>query len=181
MKQANALELVAAGTLLQPGPIGRLVRFVIGLFCLYALFQIARYWEGTAAYPLTTLGDRIPLLVAPLCIINYVVNIGFSRQWGSYPLIASLTILGLTAVVTYAVTGSFDHILLGTLLNVWLAYCYGHLGFCFILAAALATPGCEMRAIPDLLGRVRGQPAPEHRCPAAFITRIDEWEHSKAG
>jgi hypothetical protein len=39
----------------------------------------------------------------------------------------------------------------------------------------LGTPGCEMRAIPDLLGRLTGHTAQEHHCPG-FITPLDNWE-----
>jgi len=42
----------------------------------------------------------------------------------------------------------------------------------------LATPGCEMRAIPHLLSLVTGQEAKEHYCPVGPLHRIDKWEAS---
>ena len=36
-----------------------------------------------------------------------------------------------------------------------------------------------MRSIPELFGKVRGRPAAEHHCPAAFITKLDEWEQNR--
>lgn len=75
--------------------------------------------------------------------------------------------------------GDFNSPVLGVPLFVWLAYFYGHLGISFVLATALATPGCEMRAIPQLVGRITGHAAPEHHCPVSFITKIDAWERRR--
>ena len=64
---------------------------------------------------------------------------------------------------------------LGALAYAMTVYTFGHLGVSFVLAAFLATPGCEMRAMPDLLGRLTGRMAQEHHCPA-FIQPLDNWE-----
>ena len=179
MKQSDVLELVEPGTLIRPGPIGRIVRLALGILCLYALFEIVRYWSWTAANPIATLPNRALLLIAPICIFNYVVNIGFSKSWGAYPLISSIAVLAIAAVVSLLLSGGFEHVLFGITLNLWFAYFYAHLGLSFVLAAIIATPGCEMRSIPELFGRIKGLPVQEHHCPAAFITKIDAWERSK--
>jgi hypothetical protein len=179
MKQSDPLELVGAGSLTRPGPIGRVVRFALGALCLYALWEIVLYANITTAQPLSTLDSRFLVLLAPLCIINYVVNIGFTKSWGHFPLVVSLIALGASAGGAFLTTGSFDSAIFGVPLNLWLAYFYGHLGVAFVLSALIATPGCEMRSIPGLFGRVRGRPSEEHHCPAAFITKIDEWEQSR--
>lgn len=75
--------------------------------------------------------------------------------------------------------GRFVRFVLGVPLNRWLGYFYGHLGVSFLLAAAIGTPGCEMRSIPELIGRARGTPSHEHRCPVGFLARIDEWERGR--
>ena len=62
--------------------------------------------------------------------------------------------------------------------TTWMIVIYGHLGISFVLATLLATPGCEMRAIPQLLGMASGKQAAEHYCPA-FIDKIDHWEHQR--
>jgi hypothetical protein len=46
----------------------------------------------------------------------------------------------------------------------------------FVLAALIATLGCEMRSIPQLPGRLSGRKVQEHCCPASLITKIDLWE-----
>lgn len=130
MSQPEGLELVPAGTLNRPGPVGRFVRFVLGALCLSVVASITVYWVSTARHPIASLG-------------------------------------------------SFDSLILGVPLNLWLGYFYGHLGVSFLLAAAIGTPGCEMRSIPELIGRARGTPSHEHRCPVGFLARIDEWERGR--
>ena len=87
---------------------------------------------------------------------------------------------GLVAGAAFVTSGSLDSPILGLPLNFWLAYFYGHLGLSFVLASLIATPGCEMRSIPEIIGQARGATSEEHHCPAGFITQIDEWEHSRA-
>ena len=60
---------------------------------------------------------------------------------------------------------------------VWLTvfYVFGHLGLSFLLSAVIATPGCEMRAIPHLWTLVTGRATREHYCPG-FLDRVDAWE-----
>lgn len=119
------------------------------------------------------------MLFAPLCVFNYVVNIGFTKSWGHRPLLVSAIVLGAIACVAFLVTGSFDNPIFGISLNLWIAYFYGHLGVSFVLAAIIATPGCEMRSIPELVGKATGRASEEHHCPAGFITQIDEWEQRR--
>ena len=179
MKQSDTFEFVDAGSLARPGPIGRWIRFALGALCLYALWEIVRHAGITSTQPFSTLDNRVVLLLAPLWIFNYVVNIGFARSWGHRPLIASLIFLSLSAFAGMLISGSFDSPIFGIPLNLWLAYFYSHLGASFVLAAAIATPGCEMRSIPELFGRIRGRPSKEHHCPATFINRTDAWESDR--
>ena len=65
MKQSDVLELVEPGTLIRPGPVRRLVRLTLGILCLYALFEIFDHWSWTVAHPISTLPDRVMLLIAP--------------------------------------------------------------------------------------------------------------------
>lgn len=176
MKQSDPLQLVEEGSLVRPGPIGRLVRFCLGGLCLLVFGELLYDAEWTTTQPFSSLDNRFLVLLAPLCLINYVVNIGFSKSWGYRPLLASLLVLVVFAGIAFLFTGSFDSPVLGIPLNIWLGYFYGHLGISFVLSALLATPGCEMRAIPTLFGRISGKPSEEHRCPVAFITKIDAWE-----
>ena len=179
MKQSDPLELVDPGSLIRPGTIGRIVRLLIGGLCLYVVAELFLYWEWTTSQPFSSLDNRFLVLFAPLCVFNYVVNIGFAKSWGRRPVITSFIVLAVFAGAAFVATSSFDSAILGIPLNLWLGYFYAHLGLSFVLAAILGTPGCEMRTIPELLGKITRKPSSEHNCPAAFITKIDEWEQNR--
>lgn len=179
MRQSNPLELVEPGTLSRPGPLGRLLRLGLGGLCLYALWDVLSHANVLVSRPYSSLGGLVVIIAVAVCTFNYVVNIGFSKSWGQRPLIVSLGIIALSAAVAFVATGGLDSPIVGVPLMFSLAYLYGHLGFAFVLAALLATPGCEMRSIPEALGRVRGRRTDEHACPATFITKLDEWERRR--
>lgn len=173
------LKYLHPDTLPTPGPVGRGARLVMGLLSGYALVAIIFSWATTTPFPATTLDERVLLLLAPLCVFNYVVNIGFGLNWRHWPLLGSMLMFALAAVGAVLVTGRLDSPILGLPLNIWLAYFYAHLGVSFLLSALLATPGCEMRSIPELLGRLRGRRADEHPCPVAFLSWLDGWENRR--
>jgi hypothetical protein len=179
MNQSDPLELVGPGTLTRPGPVGRLLRLGLGALCLFALWNVVLSAEAIVTQPFSSLDSLVVLIAFPLFVFNYVVNIGFSKSWGRRPLIASLAALGLSAGIAFLVSGSFDSPIFGVPLTLWLGYFYAHLGIAFVLAAFIATPGCEMRSIPEAIGRVLGKPSEEHLCPASFVTKIDAWEQRR--
>ena len=176
MKQSDALELVAAGSLIRPRTVGRILRLSLGLACYFALYQLVRSHEIIINHPVSQLPNMIFMAGAAICIVNYVVNIGFGKNWGRWPSIISVAVLALIALANWLLLGTPDRWILGIVYWSWLFYFYMHLGTSFLLASMLATPGCEMRAIPELFGKLSGKPTAEHHCPAAFITKVDEWE-----
>lgn len=178
MKQSDSLQLVEPGSLTRPGPIGRSVRLLLGLACLYALYDVSFYRHNIIAAPVSSLPNLAVLVLIALLIVNNVVNIGFGKRWGRRPSYLSLAGGLLLAAISWVIFGTADHPLLGVALWLWLVYFYGHLGISFVLSAAIATPGCEMRAVPELIGKITGRPAHEHHCPA-FIRKIDEWERKR--
>lgn len=167
------------GTLNSPGPIGRIVRLLFGMGCLFFIIMIMT--KGTAGL----VGFSFPShpgwwvgIVMGFYVFSYVINIGYTRTWGRWPqLIISLVIISFVAF--YLIRWrSFWGPSLGWFILLWLAYVYGHLGISFILAGVLATPGCEMRAIPDFWARIFGHESKEHRCPS-FIGQVDRWEANR--
>ena len=179
MKQSDPLELVEQGSLERPGPIGRLTRLALGLVCAYALRELILHRVSITSTPVSELPNLALMVLAALFIINYVVNIGFGRSFGRWPSYVSIGAALLFAALSWLAFGTANHPMFGVALWLWLAYFYLHLGVSFVLAAAIATPGCEMRAIPELYGRITARETEEHHCPAAFITRIDAWERGK--
>lgn len=174
-----SLELVEQGSLSRPGPVGRLVRFSLGVACLYGLWELFAVAPYFIERPIELLPNLSFMIFVVLCIFNYVVNIGFSKNWNRYPVLMSVLIFAVIAATNYLVTGTVSSTLLGVLLVLWMAYFYTHLGVSFVLSAILATPGCEMRAIPELFGRLTNRDTKEHQCPSSIISGIDRWEASR--
>lgn len=174
-----SLELVDKGTLTRPGLIGRLVRLALGVLCLYGFLELVIVAPHFIQRPIELLPNLVLMIFVVLCVFNYVVNIGFGKNWKSYPLYLSLILFCFVALVSFMLTGSPDSSLLGFLIIVWMGYFYLHLGISFILAAILATPGCEMRAIPELFGIVTKTEMKEHHCPSSIISGIDRWESNR--
>lgn len=179
MNQSDPLQLVEQGSLARPGPAGRMVRLCLGIACLYALYDLLRFHSSIIHRPVSALPNIALMVLAAIVIINYVVNIGFGRSWGRWPSYVSLWVMLQLATMSWLAFGTANHPMFGMVLWAWLVYFFTHLGFSFVLSAAISTPGCEMRAIPDLIGRITGRRAAEHHCPAAFITKIDAWESGK--
>jgi hypothetical protein len=177
MKQSDNLQLVESGTLNRPRMIGRVVRAVLGLACLYALYQIVYYRGSIIESPVSRLPSLSLMVLLGLYVFNYVINIGFGKSWRKRPSLFLIVVLGLFAAVSWLRSGTPDSAVLGVPFWLWLVYLYTHLGVSFLLAALIATPGCEMRSIPELFGRIKGRNSQEHHCPAAFITKIDDWEN----
>jgi len=179
MKQSDPLQLVDEGSLTPPGPVGRVVRLALGIGCLYALYMLFLYHQSIIQRPISVLPNIALMVFAAIIIINYVVNIGFGKSWGRWPSYISIAVALLLATVSWLAFGTPDHAMLGGALWLWLFYFFVHLGVSFILSAMIATPGCEMRAIPHLFRMITGRTAAEHHCPASFITRIDAWDRER--
>jgi len=171
-----SLDLVEPGSLEKPGLIGRTVRLMLGILCLYGLYELIRIAPDFLYDPIGLLPGLSLMILAAVCIFNYVVNIGFSQNWKRFPLLISLVVIGINALLSYLVEGTPNSPLLGIPILLWLGYFFTHLGISFILASALGTPGCEMRAIPQLIGKVTHRESKEHHCPVSIISGIDNWE-----
>ena len=174
-----SLDLVDQGSLTRPGLIGRFVRLSLGIACLYGLWELIVVAPFFIERPIELLPNLSFMILVVLCIFNYVVNIGFSKDWNRYPVFVSVLIFTVIAAASYLVSGTPSSMLLGGSMVLWMAYFYAHLGISFVLAAILATPGCEMRAIPELFGRLTNRDTKEHHCPSSIISGIDRWEASR--
>lgn len=113
-----------------------------------------------------------------LLLVPYVVNIGFGVATGAWPRTLSVIMLLAGIAISLFWTGNLLDFPFWVSATPWMIYVFAHLGISFLLSALLATPGCEMRAIPHLLGMLRGKDATEHYCPG-FIDNIDRWEQQQ--
>lgn len=174
-----SLELVDQGSLVRPGPIGRLVRLLLGMLCLYGFWELVRVAPYVIEKPFELLPNLAMMILVVLCVFNYVVNIGFSKDWKYYPTLTSLLVFVFLGLLSFLTANSVASTLFGLLLSLWMGYFYSHLGISFVLAAIMATPGCEMRAIPEFFGKITKQNVKEHHCPSSIISGIDRWERER--
>ncbi len=129
------------GTLPKPGPIGRAVRILGGIFFLgLFILTVTSYTEIVSSDVPTS-----PMLwigVASIFLfVGYLVNVGFTLNWGLWPQ-AILILLAVGAVVLdLSIYGSFWAPPLGLLVFLLLAFLAGQVGLSLILAASLAVPG----------------------------------------
>ncbi len=179
MTERKSLEEVfhfdQQGTLPPPGPLGRLLRLVLGVLILKFIVDWLTIIDSSDFnQPFILFWIAISVSLVP-----YVVNIGFGIKSGAKPRFILLGIWALAAVAGFVIESVFRSEILWSVIEVTQIYIYGHLGVSFLLAAILSTPGCEMRAIPHLLGKVSGKGSQEHYCPG-FIDNVDRWERNRS-
>jgi ABC-type thiamin/hydroxymethylpyrimidine transport system permease subunit len=165
----------AQGTLPRPGPFGRLLRLALGIALAKFVYDWL-VWVDSSDYANPYLLFWIVFSVA---LVPYVVNIGFGIKAGARPRYALIGVWLLAGLAGFFIEGKPDSETLWRIVEITQVYIYGHLGISFVLSAVLATPGCEMRAIPQLLGKVSGRGSREHYCPG-FIDGLDRWERKRA-
>jgi len=79
-----------------------------------------------------------------------VVNLGFGVSWKGWPRYLGVGLIALGAAAGWLVEGTWWTPELGRFVQLFILYTFGHLGLSFLLSAVIATPGCEMRALPHL-------------------------------
>jgi len=153
---------------------------MLGVWLLLVSWSYLRYpevfiHEGTP-------DSRVLIGIAfALWLLPPVVNIGWGTNWEAWPRYVMGGILVVWAIGNGFLAGYWWTPRLGRFAWLLCLYTFGHLGLSFVLAAAIATPGCEMRAIPHLWTVLTGQETQEHFCPG-FLNGLDAWERGeKAG
>ena len=143
------------------GPLGRIVRLLLGGYFLYEFVDILTYSSPYVEFsgPGETWWFTSAVSVG---VLSFVIGLGLGASWALRFLLAVLA-LGL-------VTAGFDLLWYGT---IWgppfglLLYTvdllgFGFLGLSLILAAILAIPGCEVGAIPSLVAKLTGREVTPH-------------------
>lgn len=167
------------GTLAPPGPLGRLARALSGFGCAFFLyFLILHRHDILSGSGMIKFGSLVGIAFA-VYVFPDVLSLGFGKSWSRKTIL--FVLIGAVIIVASVGWVGFKSPLsppLGTLIFIWLAYTYTHLGLALLLASGVATPGCEMRSIPSLWARISGNKSREHLCPGAF-TPIDGWEAAR--
>ncbi len=166
--QADPEELVKAGLL------GRAIRATLGLLTLGWLVLLLLVWrrELWAGEVPLDLGF-FALVGFALWATSYVFNIALGLSWGQKTRAGVLAGAGVAAVIGVVAGGGFPNAVFGTYLWAWFVALTGLLGPAHLLAAALGTPGCEMRSYVHALTLLRGGDAGTVVCPGG----VDRWDH----
>lgn len=166
-----------AGTLTRPGPFGRLVRLLLGLVLLFGLLpgliQSIPSLPDAATIPANPFFWLIVAIT--LVSMNHVVNLGLGKSWGHRPQVAFLLLAAIALMIDVVAYGRLWAPPLAGLFIFWLILVNLPLGFAFVLAALIGTPGCEMRSYHHLASRITGRDPTEHFCPGG-IDLVDKWE-----
>ncbi len=169
----------APGTLLRPGIIGRTARLLFAAVCLYTFWFVLINGDAFLGSTPAALTQAVVAIAVAFWLFPYVLNIGFTKDWRRKPQVATVLLLLAASAASWISYGGILGPPLGLVVFVWLIYVFGHLGVSFALASMLATPGCEMRAIPHLWSLVTGRETKEHYCPVGPLHRIDQWEDGR--
>ena len=167
--QTNAQELVRAGLL------GRAIRACLGLATLGLLLLLLTVWrEALWVGELPVRDVRFWVLVGfALWGTSYVFNIAFGFSWGQRTRTGVVAGAGLASLVGLVAGGGFPNAVFGVYLWAWFVAFTGLLGPAHLLAAALGTPGCEMRSYAHARTLLRGGDVGTVVCPGG----IDRFDH----
>jgi len=163
------------GSLEKPGIYGRLVRLAIGLYLLYLSYSLITDFQHFIDNGIPLNGGNLAGLFIGFWVLPYVVNIGWSINSKRAPQTVVIAVSLLLAGIDYLNGGVIYGPFLKIFTMAWFFYVAVHLGISMLIAALIATPGCEMRAIPQLWARLTGKKTREHFCPG-FLNRLDRWE-----
>jgi hypothetical protein len=145
-----------------PGPLGLLIRAVLGAAAVYALVELITNWDAFRDQNLIE-SDFWFITLFTLCLLADVFNIGLRRRWGVWPIVVFLAGAAAIGAAGYLAAGE----VWTTALAVWVyagdLLVFAALSVSFPVAIAMRIPGCELNALPKLVARWRGTTDEETR------------------
>jgi SAM-dependent methyltransferase len=162
--------------LVRPGPIGLGIRVILGATVLYWFAALLTKWSGFLERDPIESGRLYTLFT--IWWLPEVFALTFRRPWGPWPAVVFLAggaAIGLAGSLTG--DGVWNPALAGwTYAGDLLAW--GALAVSFPVAIVTRSPGCELGALPWLLGGRQGSAAPRLGC-AVGLDRLDAWEAAR--
>jgi hypothetical protein len=146
----------------RPGPIGLLIRMVLGAVTVYALVELVTKWDIFRDQNLIE-SDFWFVTVFTLCLLADVFNIALRRRWGIWPIVVFLAGAAALGSASYLTAGEFWTTALAAWVYAGDLLVFGALSVSFPVAIATRTPGCEFNALPRLVARLRGTADEETR------------------
>lgn len=162
-----------------PGPIGRAVRFGLGVLVFQsAVGAVLALVDGAGGAPSMDDDGLVIAVIVAAWLTPVVYDVGFQKNYGNGWRVLAVAGLGVGAGVG-AVFGA-----VGTGVNVavlvWITVTLGWLGVSFLLSSVLRTPGCEMRALAHLAAHLLPGDRVIVACPGP-LQPLDEWEAQATG
>jgi hypothetical protein len=143
----------------RPGPVGLLIRVVLGAAAVYALVELVTKWDIFRDQNLI----ESDFWFITLCLLADVFNIGLRRRWGVWPIVVFLAGAAVLGLASYLAAGEIWTTALAAWVYAGDLLVFGALSVSFPVAIATRTPGCELNALPRLVARLRGTTDEETR------------------
>jgi hypothetical protein len=145
-----------------PGPVGLLIRVVLGVAAVYALVELVTKWDIFRDLNLIE-SDFWFITLFTLCLLADVFNIGLRRRWGPWPIVVFLAGAGVLGAVGYLTSREVWTTALAAWVYAGDLLVFAALSVSFPVAIITRTPGCELNALPRLVARLRGRADAETR------------------
>jgi hypothetical protein len=156
-----------------PGPVGLLIRVILGAAAVYALVELVTKWDIFRDQNLIE-SDFWFITVFTLCLLADVFNIGLRRRWGVWPLVVFLAGAAALGAASYLAAREFWTTALAAWVYAGDLLVFAALSVSFPVAIATRTPGCELNAPPRLVARLRGRADEETRRCLLGVDLLDK-------
>jgi hypothetical protein len=156
-----------------PGPVGLLIRVVLGAAAVYALVELITKWDVFRDQNLIE-SDFWFITVFTLCLLADMFNIGLRRHWGVWPIVVFLAGAAAIGSASYLASGEIWTTALAAWVYAGDLLVFAALSVSFPVAIATRTPGCEFNALPRLVARLRGTADAETRRCLLGVDLLDK-------
>jgi hypothetical protein len=155
----------------RPGPVGLLIRVILGAASIYALVELVTQWDAFRDQNL--IESDFWFITLFTLFLPEVFNSGLRRHWGLWPLVVFLAGAAALGLAGYLAAGEVWTTALAAWVYAGDLLVFAALSVSFPVAIATRTPGCELNAIPRLVARLRGTTDAETRRCILGVDRLD--------
>jgi hypothetical protein len=145
----------------RPGPVGLLIRVVLGAASVWGLVELVTNWDVFRDQDL--IESDFWFITLFTLFLPEVFNIGLRRRWGVWPLVVFLAGAAAIGSAGYLTAGEIWTTPLAAWVYAGDLLVFAALAVSFPVAIATRTPGCELNAMPRLVARLRGTAHAETR------------------
>jgi hypothetical protein len=157
-----------------PGPVGLLLRVILGAAAVYALVELLTKWDVFRDLNLIE-SDFWFVTLFTLCLLADVFNIGLRRRWGPWPIVVFLAGAVVLGSASYLTAGEVWTTALAAWVYAGDLLVFAALSVSFPVAIIMRTPGCELNALPKLVARLRGTADAETRRCLLGVDLLDKY------